>query len=119
MDTLAAGAGSSPCACACARGTPLPVATGALLQAARDAGYNLRRASATSIGITLDETTTREDINALWGLFASGKTLPDFSRFEAGQALGVPAALVRQARARLLEQDDLPTRLRGLVAKNR
>ena len=27
--------------------------------------------------------------------------------------------LVRQARARLLEQDDLPTRLRGLVAKNR
>ena len=33
MDTLAAGAGSSPCACACARGTPLPVATGALLQA--------------------------------------------------------------------------------------
>ena len=79
----------------------LHIATGArtdaLLQAARDAGYNLRRASATSIGITLDETTTREDIIALWGLFASGKTLPDFSRFEAGQALGVPAALVRQS----------------------
>src|SRR5947209_9459645 len=35
--------------------------TGQVLQAARDAGFNLRRASAASVGITLDETTTRAD----------------------------------------------------------
>ena len=39
--------------------------TEAVLRAAREAGYNLRRASATSIGITLDETTTRADVEAL------------------------------------------------------
>ncbi len=79
----------------------LHIATGARtearLQAARDAGYNLRRASATSIGITLDETTTREDIAALWGVFCDGKTLPDFSPFESGVGLRVPAALVRKS----------------------
>ena len=47
----------------------LHIATGArtdaLLQAARDAGYNLRHASATSIGITLDETTERLFIDSV------------------------------------------------------
>src|SRR5436190_2984306 len=50
--------------------------TGQVLQAARDAGFNLRRASAASVGITLDETTTRADIEALWRLFANGRPLP-------------------------------------------
>ena len=53
--------------------------TDAVLQAARDAGINLRRASDASIGITLDETTTREDITLLWSLFAGGQALPDFA----------------------------------------
>ena len=39
--------------------------TDSLQQAACAAGFNLRRASATSVGITLDETTTRDDITTL------------------------------------------------------
>jgi glycine dehydrogenase len=79
----------------------LEVATGdhtvAVLQAARDAGMNLRRASATSIGITLDETTGRDDIHALWQLFADGQLLPSFAQFEPGIAPLLPAELLRRS----------------------
>ncbi|HMC14221.1 MAG TPA: aminomethyl-transferring glycine dehydrogenase, partial [Albitalea sp.] len=70
-------------------------ATAAVLQAARDAGINLRQASATSVGMTLDETTTRDDIHTLWQLFAQGQLLPAFAQFEDGVAPLVPAALGR------------------------
>ncbi|CAM5796248.1 aminomethyl-transferring glycine dehydrogenase [Rhizobacter fulvus] len=69
--------------------------TDALLQAARDAGFNLRRSSARSIGVTLDETTTRDDITALWSLFAVGHRLPEFAPFEKGVASLIPPALQR------------------------
>jgi len=69
--------------------------TEALLQAARDAGFNLRRASASSVGITLDETSTRDDITALWQVFAGGRALPDFAPFEKGVASLIPPALQR------------------------
>ena len=66
-----------------------------LLQAARDAGYNLRRASAQSLGISLDETTTRADLAALWGVFADGKAVPAFAQFERGVAPLLPTAIAR------------------------
>lgn len=73
--------------------------TDAALQAARAAGFNLRRDSETSVGITLDETTTRADIAALWALFAAfaspGTTLPDFAKFEKGIAPLIPSGLAR------------------------
>ena len=69
--------------------------TDAVMQAACDAGYNLRLDSATSVGITLDETTTREDISALWTLFAGRRTLPGFDRFENGIASLIPPSLAR------------------------
>ncbi len=79
----------------------LQVATGAgtqaLLQGARDAGFNLRQASASSVGITLDETSTRDDIRALWRLFAGAREMPDFARFEAGVTPLIPAALRRSS----------------------
>ncbi len=68
-----------------------------VMQAARDAGYNLRRASATSVGITLDETTAREDISALWALFAGHLTVPGFERFENGIASLIPPSLARES----------------------
>jgi glycine dehydrogenase len=71
--------------------------TDTVLQAARDAGVNLRRASATSVGITLDETTTREDITLLWSLFANGKALPDFSAFEKGLPPLIPLSMARSS----------------------
>ena len=69
--------------------------TDALLQAARDAGINLRRASSTRVGITLDETTTRADISLLWSLFAGTRPLPDFAPFEKGVPSLIPAELQR------------------------
>jgi len=72
--------------------------TEALLQAARAAGFNLRRDSATCIGISLDETTTRDDVLALWKLFGAGHPLPDFAPFEKGIASLIPPS-VRRASA--------------------
>jgi glycine dehydrogenase len=60
---------------------------------------NLRRYAggrAGFVGITLDETTTREDITKLWGLFAqSDAKLPSFEAFEKGVAPLIPESLRR------------------------
>ncbi|GAP37417.1 aminomethyl-transferring glycine dehydrogenase [Piscinibacter sakaiensis] len=69
----------------------------ALLEAARAAGMNLRAASADSLGITLDETTTRADLVALWTLFADGRPLPDAARFEQPVTTMIPPALQRRS----------------------
>jgi glycine dehydrogenase len=77
----------------------LEIDTGAktegVLAAAQAAGMNLRRASAGSVSVTLDETTTREDIAGLWRVFSHGKPLPSFERFEKGIAPLYPASLAR------------------------
>ena len=69
--------------------------TDTLLAAARQAGFNLRRASGTSVGITLDETTGRDDIRALWTLFGKGQGAPSFAQFEQGVPTLLPASLQR------------------------
>jgi len=43
--------------------------TAAVLEAARARGYNLREVDAQTIGISLDETATREDVEAIWAAF--------------------------------------------------
>ena len=43
--------------------------TQAIHQAARNDGINLRAVDTETIGISLDETTTQEDVETLWGLF--------------------------------------------------
>jgi glycine dehydrogenase len=68
-----------------------------LLTTAEAAGMNLRRASAGSLGITLDETTTRADIEALWRVFAGGQAVPGFDRFEKGVSPLYPATLERHS----------------------
>jgi glycine dehydrogenase len=68
-----------------------------LLTSAEAAGMNLRRASATSLGLSLDETTTRADIEALWRVFAGGQSVPGFDRFEKGVTPLIPAALERRS----------------------
>ncbi|MDR3413132.1 MAG: aminomethyl-transferring glycine dehydrogenase [Formivibrio sp.] len=58
---------------------------------------NLRPLPDQRIGISLDETSTRADVTALWQLFAqSGQTCPDFTVLEAGTA-GIPASLRRNS----------------------
>ncbi|MCU6433829.1 aminomethyl-transferring glycine dehydrogenase [Undibacterium sp. Jales W-56] len=64
-------------------------------QAAQAAGYNLRQISATQVGVSLDETTTRVDIDALWAIFANGLSIPDFAATEAAVNDALPAALLR------------------------
>jgi glycine dehydrogenase len=77
-------------------------ATGALVAKALAAGMNLRRFPEwgdTMIGIALDETTTRDDIVALWRVFAAdGQALPDFASFERGVETMIPAELRRTSR---------------------
>jgi len=78
----------------------LTVKTGAqtadLLAAARAQRMNLRASSAECIGIALDETTTRADVEALWAVFAKpGATVPDFAALESTAAGRIPAALAR------------------------
>jgi glycine dehydrogenase len=50
---------------------PTGEATAAILQTARDHGFNLRASSQASVGITLDETTTRNCIDTLIECFPS------------------------------------------------
>jgi glycine dehydrogenase len=67
----------------------------AIMAAAVANGMNLRRASPQSLSITLDETTTRADLHALWTLFAGGRPVPGFERFEPGVQALLPVALMR------------------------
>jgi glycine dehydrogenase len=73
--------------------------TAALAGRAVQAGMNLRRFREwgdTMLGISLDETTTRDDIVALWTVFAKpGQPLPTFDAFENGVATMIPAELQR------------------------
>ncbi|VVE53837.1 glycine dehydrogenase (aminomethyl-transferring) [Pandoraea iniqua] len=63
--------------------------------------FNLRREDADIVGISLDETSTRDDVIALWDVFAEGLGKSagsiDFDAIEATIADGFPAALARQS----------------------
>ncbi len=73
--------------------------TAAIAARAVAAGMNLRRFPQwgdTALGINLDETTTRADLQALWALFAQpGQALPEFAAFEKGIEPMIPAELRR------------------------
>jgi glycine dehydrogenase len=70
----------------------------AILQRAREAGANLRPMGPGHIGVALDETTTRNDITALWSWFAApGQALPAWSAYEKGVEPLIPAALRRSS----------------------
>jgi glycine dehydrogenase len=69
----------------------------AVLDRALAAGMNLRRASATSVSVTLDETTTRADLVALWQAFAPGVAQPSFESFEKGVVPLFPEELARRS----------------------
>jgi glycine dehydrogenase len=67
-----------------------------LMAKARGAGVNLRLSWNEYVSISLDETTTREDIALLWNVFAThGQALPNFVEFENGIEPRIPAALRR------------------------
>ncbi len=68
----------------------------ALLQSALQAGMNLRLMWGEYLCITLDETTTRDDVAALWRALApAGHAVPDVARFDKGIEPLIPAELRR------------------------
>jgi glycine dehydrogenase len=70
--------------------------TDAILQRALHGGANLRKLSATALGVSLDETTTRQDVMNLWSWFATqGQPLPSFDAFEKGIDSLIPESLRR------------------------
>ncbi|WP_028101237.1 aminomethyl-transferring glycine dehydrogenase [Pseudoduganella violaceinigra] len=69
----------------------------ALHAAAVAAGINLRKIDAKHVGVSLDETTDRDTIAALWNVFSGGKAAPDFDAVEASVGRNFPEALVRSS----------------------
>ena len=68
----------------------------AIAQKARDAGANLRLLRKTCVGISLDETTTRADIESIWSFFAADKqSLPLLADLQDSAATLIPASLRR------------------------
>ncbi|MEO8387047.1 aminomethyl-transferring glycine dehydrogenase [Polaromonas sp.] len=71
-------------------------ATNLIAARARSAGANLRYRLNNHLGVSLDETTSRKDIELLWSFFAkSGQTVPVVSAFEKGVESLIPADLRR------------------------
>jgi glycine dehydrogenase len=59
-------------------------------------GANIRVGWDAYVSVTLDETTTRDDLRLLWTVFADqGQALPDMARYEKGIEPLVPHALRR------------------------
>ena len=70
--------------------------TAALSARARELGMNLRPLDARTLSISLDETTTRDDLLRLWTVFAApGQSLPDLAAYERGIEPLIPAGLRR------------------------
>lgn len=80
----------------------ISIATGARTDAlhdkARAAGMNLRALDDVRIAVSLDETTTRQDVEALWSVFAGeGAKTPDFDALSNTDAT-LPKALRRTSK---------------------
>jgi glycine dehydrogenase len=70
-------------------------ATQSIAARAISKGISLRIYFQNYLCISLDETTTRADIEQLWRVFADGKAIPDFAQFEKGIEPLIPHALRR------------------------
>jgi glycine dehydrogenase len=69
------------------------------LAKAREAGINLRLAGPGRLGISLDETTSREDVQKLLEIFAGfGAEVPQVAELDGEAKQGIPAALARSSR---------------------
>jgi glycine cleavage system pyridoxal-binding protein P len=68
--------------------------TANIMQAAVGAGYNLRRVDDETLGISVDETTTREDVAALLKLF--GHTGAPVEALDAARPCAIPVTLQRR-----------------------
>ena len=72
----------------------VPGKAAAAVAAAHDAGMNLRLVSVDTVGVSFDETSVREDIQALWSVFGVEADLDDL---DAEVDTSLPAALRRKS----------------------
>jgi len=77
----------------------ITIATGArtddILARGVAAGINFRRVAGTTLGISLDETTTRDDVARVWRVFAGGAVDFTVASLDATVTDALPAALAR------------------------
>ncbi|WP_334132816.1 aminomethyl-transferring glycine dehydrogenase, partial [Silanimonas lenta] len=74
-------------------------ARGRILERARARRVNLRCYEDGALGVSLDETTTREDLLLLWEIFApEGASLPTVEALDASAPSLIPEALRRESR---------------------
>ncbi|WP_028770060.1 aminomethyl-transferring glycine dehydrogenase [Silanimonas lenta] len=74
-------------------------ARGRILERARARHVNLRCYEDGALGVSLDETTTREDLLLLWEIFApEGASLPTVEALDASAPSLIPEALRRESR---------------------
>ena len=70
--------------------------TAAIAARAGEHGMNLRTVDAHTLAVSLDETTTRDDLVRLWEVFAAaGQAVPDVAAFDRGVEPAIPPALRR------------------------
>ena len=73
-------------------------ATDSIVDRAVAKGANLRKAWGEYVCISLDETTTRADVELVWSIFAKdGQALPTIEAMDEGATSLIPAALQRQS----------------------
>ena len=65
------------------------------LQRALKLGMNLRLSHGTDLSISLDETTQRQDVEALWRVFAKGDTTADMAVIAPQAEPRIPVSLMR------------------------
>ncbi len=67
----------------------------AILRGAEDAGFNLRSVSGTTLGLSVDETTTREDVATVLGCFGASTDVSALDARVAAAGGALPAELLR------------------------
>ena len=70
-------------------------ATAAIIERARAARVNFRRVDASRLGISFNGTTTREDVEAIWRIFAGQTVAFAAADLDREVASGIPEALAR------------------------
>jgi glycine dehydrogenase len=69
--------------------------TAQIHQQAVAGGMNFRRIDDTTLGLSLDETTTQADVEAIWQVFGDEQRLPVFADLSAAGAHAMPSGLRR------------------------
>jgi glycine dehydrogenase len=77
------------------RVVPSGITAKRVIAAAREAGVNLRDHDGGAVGVALDETTTREDVETILAAFAGSAAAPSLAALAAAAGAPLPASVAR------------------------